>query len=81
MQKVLQSKVIRSPVTGRPMRQITDNYIFQASELPSGELKLAINTTDKDPDFRGSLKILYETITRNIDQEGLDFLKRVLEQD
>jgi hypothetical protein len=58
-----------------------DNYIFQGSEIPSGNVKLVINTTDEDPELRNVLKSLYESITATIDQGmvGLNISRRLVE--
>jgi hypothetical protein len=78
VQKVLQRKTVLS--AGAPPRatiQIIENYIFQAVEFPSGNLRLVINT-EQDADARQVLKNLFDTISTTIDRAGLNFLKQVI---
>jgi hypothetical protein len=78
IQKISQTRMTRS-TAGQLIRQMIDNYIFQASELPSGDLKLVVNATDKGPEVKHALKVLYDSITADVDREGLDFLKKIIE--
>jgi len=79
IQKIQQTRHV-AVVGGGIRRETVENYVFQAFELPSGTLKLTINTTDKDAAaVTNPLKNLYEAITGTLDQEGLDFLKHVIE--
>ena len=77
LQKVTQKRYVRTN-RGQISSVTTDNYIFQAIELPSGNLKLVINT-EKDDSFRELLLKLFDAISRDIDREGVDFLKKIID--
>ena len=76
IQRVVQKKTLTlaSGVT----RVSILHYIFQASELASGNIKLQLNT-EKDTDLRDALMGLYKAISADVDREGVDFLKNIIE--
>jgi hypothetical protein len=77
LQRVGAKKMLQT-FPGMPRTLVTVfNYIFQAAELPSGALKLVINT-QTEPDLKETLSELYETIAATIDQQGVDFLKQII---
>ena len=84
IQKTQQRQVSMVPgQPARPARQViqtTDNFVFQATELPSGGVRVAINT-QQDPEVRPLLQTLFEVISANADREAMEFLKRILESE
>src|SRR5439155_10070577 len=60
LQKIVQRRTMMSGVPVRPSIQIVENYVFQAVELPSGSLRLVINT-EQDPNTLPLLKKLFDT--------------------
>ena len=67
--------------TGGLKRVSITNYVFQAIEMPPGNVKLVLNTAEKDAELRPLLDSLFETINVDLDREGLDFLKKIIEQE
>ena len=79
LQRIVQTRVIGVP--GGIKRVSTTNYVFQAIELPRSNVKLLINTAEKHAELRPLLDSLFEAINIDLDREGLDFLKKVIEQE
>jgi hypothetical protein len=76
IQKILK----RRPVPAGPGRvslTTEETFVFQATELPSGSIRLSLSS-EKQPEIQGVLKELFDTISANIEREGLDFLKEVI---
>jgi|ERR1017187_5329892 hypothetical protein len=79
LQRVMQQLV--QLVDGRPRRITTENYVFQLTEIPPGHTRLTINTQQPQYEsLREKFKTLFDRISINADREGLDFLRRVIEQ-
>jgi DNA-binding transcriptional MocR family regulator len=74
IQKIV-SRIFRTNVSPRVIETI-DNYIFQATEIPSGNLRLAMNT-QQDPEARELLRRLYDAISASTEQAAVDFLKEL----
>lgn len=79
----LQKTVVRQPtiVPGPPVRQVmqaVENYIFQVTEFPSGNVRMIINT-QQDPEALVVLKNLFDVISANADKGAVDYLKRIIE--
>jgi hypothetical protein len=79
LQRIVQHRTI-STTQGLKRASVT-NYIFQAIEVPRGNVKLIINTAEKYSELRPLLDSLFETINIDVDRDGLDFLKKVIEQE
>jgi hypothetical protein len=77
IQKTQQREVVPFAGAGRQI-VTTDNFVFQATELPSGAVRVAINT-QKDPEARSLLQALFEAISAAANREAVDFLKRIVE--
>jgi hypothetical protein len=77
LQKVTQRKLLAAAGGGPQAVQLVENYIFQALELPSGSVRLIVNT-EINPDTRPLLKNLFDAISLTIDREGVNFLKQVM---
>ena len=81
LQKVVQTRIGVLPGSPRSQRITTDNFIFQLTEKPRGLTRLVIHTQQPQyAELRPQFTVLFDKVSENADREGLDFLRKVIEQ-